>query len=172
MSQINIETYRKISFEMFYESFFQELLSEALTRRWNMIDLATKLLIAFTASGSAIAGWSLWNTPGGKFFWVMIAGVASISSIANGVMGVPTRVKEQEEIRQVFLKLRVDLEMFRQRLKLKSDPEQLVISQYTELQDIYTKCMGQLNSDIALTIGLRKDVQSNLNELLKEKGYI
>lgn len=171
MEQIDIETYRKISFEMFYESFYQERLSEVLTRRWNMIDLTTKLLIALTASGSAIAGWALWNTPGGKFFWAMIAGVASISSIANGVMGVPTRVKEQEEIRQAFSKLRVDLEMFRQRLKLNFDPNQLV-SQYTELQDGYTKCMEQLNSDIALTIGLRKDVQIDLNEFLKEKEYI
>lgn len=171
MNQNKIETYWNLSYETLYDSYYQELMSEALTRRWKWIDIATTFLVAATASGSAIAGWSLWSTLDGRFVWVIFAGIASVASIAHGVMGVPTRVKEQEDLRHMFSELRIDLETFRQQLKLYPDVKQ-VESQYNELRKKYAQCKGRTSPDIAIIFGFRKKVQHNLDNILKERGDI
>lgn len=167
---------KKDSWNMFYDSRLQEDLSEALIRRWSQIDMGTKFLILITATGSAIAGWSLWSTPEGKVAWGMIAGIACVSSIANNVMGVPDRLKKQEEIRTDFLKLSLDIETFRQRLKsdadLISNPKE-VNNKYLEFRNKFTECMGRIPSDdIGITKRFYDNIQNNLNEQLKNEGKI
>jgi hypothetical protein len=104
--------------ETFRQAYHHELASEALVLRWERIDYAVALLVALTASSSVVAGWALWNTPGGQVFWAAIAGVASVASIVHGVLRVPGRVKDQENLRRLFSGLRVDLQTFQQHLAI------------------------------------------------------
>lgn len=172
MSKEIIQTYWKPSFDTLYEAYFQELSSEALIGRWQRIDLSIAFLVATTASGSTIAGWILWSEPNWKSVWAIIAGIVSIAAIAHGVLGVPGRVKEQEELRREFCELRIDLETFRQQLNIDIDANQ-AYSQYTKLRERYSQIMGRAHPDnIAFRSGFRDEVQEKLNNILKEKVYI
>src|SRR5438132_829669 len=83
------------SYELLSKVLIQELASEALTARWEKLDLVASFLVAATATGSAVAGWALWSTDGGKIVWGLIAGVASVASIVHGILKVPGRIKDQ-----------------------------------------------------------------------------
>lgn len=165
------DTYWKPTFETFYSAYYQELASEALIGRWQRADIFVAFIVAATASGSAIAGWTLWNTVQGKLIWASVAGIASVASIAHTVMSVPGRMKEQEEIRRAFCELRVDLETFLQRLRI-GDEIETIRAAFEKLRERLGHNMGKTRPDIALTLRLRRKIQHQLNETLKERGLI
>lgn len=164
----------KPSFDTLYDSYFQELLASAVSDRWQRIDIATNLLVAFTASGSAIAGWALWNEIGWRTVWLIVAGVASMSSIVHGVLSVPTRIKDQEDLRQQFSRLRVDIQTFRQNLQIIiAKSEQILTAyeeinrDYNELRKRYADYVMRARRDIANTAKLRVKIQEEVNKLLE-----
>lgn len=161
----NSEKYKKPLFNTFYISYYQELLSEALNRRWQQIDIITTFLVVATASGSTIVGLALWNTSAGKLAWGFIAAVASVASIAHGVIGVPSRVKEQEELRRMFSELRIDAETFYQQLVIGFDANK-ANDEFNKLKKRLSQGVGRAGSDIAATNGLRKEVQNQLEKRL------
>jgi hypothetical protein len=167
------ENYWKLSFESYYESYFQELASEALLARWDRIDVVTAFLIAFTASGSAIAGWTMWNEPGWRALWVLIAAIASVFSVVHGVMRVAARIREQEELRGSFSQLRTEFETFRHFLRLSNtDSSERVRSRYEKLRENLGGLRRRSRPDIAYTTRLRQRVQNNLNSILTDRGVI
>ena len=165
----DIKDYWEPSFETLYQAYYQELASEALETTWQKIDIVQAILVAITASGSAIAGWALWSEPGGKIAWVIIAGIASVLSIIHGTLGVPGRIKDQEDIRREFSELRLDLEKFRQRLALDLIVDE-ASKQYNHFLDRYTECMKKTHPDLAYTKRLRNRVQRQVNERLRVGG--
>lgn len=164
-------SYFENSFETFYDSYFQELASEALISKWQVIDKTTAFLVAATASGSALAGWALWNAPGWKMGWAAMAGIATVASIGHGVMGVPERVKTQAEVRRGFSKLRVDVETYRQRVKGGLEDGQ-VRQQYDELRERFGKLLSETPPDLIFGRRLRLKIQDELDCLLRKKGLI
>ena len=112
------------SWETLYEAYFHELAAQSVVTRWQKIDIAVAILVAATASGSVIAGWSLWSAPSWKTLWLAIAGIAAVVSTAHGAMAVPRRIKDQEEIRRNFSGLRVSLQTFRQDLRISLDGDE------------------------------------------------
>jgi len=170
MNQSVIDIYWKPCFKTYYEAYFQEVTSESLSIRWQKIDVATAFLVAITASGSAIAGWALWNEIGWKIFWAILAGFASLLSILHGIMGVGNRIKVQEELRQLFSNLRVDLESLLLELPTGITVD-MVKEQYEKLRDRYSECMRRTSRDIIFSKKYQHKLQEQLNNTLKEKGY-
>ncbi len=171
MAQSVVDLYWKPSFRTYYEAYFQELASQGLVSRWQKIDITTAFLVAVTASSSAIAGWSLWNTPGWKLAWVTIAGTATLASIGHGVVRVPSRVKEQEDLRRAFCQLRVEIETFLQQLPIGINGDEAK-SKHEALRQKFAETMRPTQPDIAYTRRFRKRVGYELNAILKERGYI
>ena len=167
--KVAINAYWKPSYETLYHVTYQESLSSALAERWQVIDTVTNILVAATASGSAVAGWALWNQPEGRSVWMIIAGFVSLLSIVHGGVQVPTRLKEQENVRRQFSKLRVDLETFRQRLQLGTRTLDYFEKSYIELRDRYADLVNRAPSDIANTYKLRVKIQELVNTLLKDE---
>lgn len=153
------------SWETLYEAYFQELSAESVVTRWQKIDLTVAILVAITASGSAIAGWSLWSEPGWKTLWVMIAGGTALISAVHGAAAIPTRIKEQEEIRRKFSGLRTGLQTFRQELKLGIDGD-TARKEFLELRRKLEESVANSRKDIALTHNLQIRVQDRLDEIL------
>lgn len=109
------------SWETYYESYYFELALNRVIGKWKIIDIVTKIIVALTATGSAVAGWSLWNVPGFKEIWVFIAGIAAILSIVHAVIQVQSILSSNAEFRASFSNIRLSLETFRQQLKIHAD---------------------------------------------------
>jgi len=165
------EKFWEPSFDTFYESYYQELASEALATRWQITDTITSLIVAFTATGSAVAGWAMWNTPNGKMIWAVIAGAASVASIVHSVLAVPGRIKDQEELRRLFQDLRLAIDNFRKNLEIELIPMVEAKHEYERLQASYQEVMKRTKADMIYTESMREGVTERLKAIMKAEGY-
>ena len=158
------------AYDTYYSAYFEEILADALINRWQWVDEVTKVLVALTASGSAISGWALWADQNLKLIWTILAGIAAILAIIHTSLTVPGRIKDQSDIRRWFSGLRIDLETFRYRMQV--DP-QFPIEQFTselvELRRRFGEGNERLKNDILITKHLRTQCQMELNERLGDK---
>ena len=76
-----VAKYMELSWHPFYISYFQELASQLLSKKWEKIEIGISLIVAITASGSAISGLAFWNKPGFKAIWSVIAIFSMLASI-------------------------------------------------------------------------------------------
>jgi hypothetical protein len=158
------------TFETYYDTYFHELLEDTLINRWQRFDEATKVLVALTASGSAVSGWALWTNPGFKTIWTVLAGIAAVLAIVHATLGVPARLKDHGEIKRLFASLRTDLETFRYRMRI--DPN-FPIAEFTEQfmdhRTRFSNGVQLLKSDILRTNRLADRVRDQLNLQLADE---
>jgi len=151
------------SFDTYYQCYFEELVADALLYRWCLLDDITKWVVAITASGSAIAGWSLWKTEG-KIAWLVIAGVSALFAITHSALGVPNRVRNWEDSKKSFATLRLDLETLRQEMAMNANFDfDEYNSRYLELRRRYTEQMSRVSPDTIRTRKLESSMQDLLN---------
>ena len=165
------DTYAAPTYRNLYEAYFQELAAEALIRRWQTVGSSLSILVAATASGSAIAGWPLWNVPWGKWVWSVIAGTASLAALILDRLRISEQLKEWDELRRQFSELRFDLETLWIDLGTGALTAPQAKQRYDALRKSARELLSKTPSPFLLTKGLRDRVQGDLNETLKAKGY-
>ena len=170
-NQFKIENLKTIISKAIFQSYSQERMSEMASERWQQIDIVIAMFIAVTASGSAIAGWTLWSEPGWKYFWAFFAGIGSLASIAHGIMSVSSRIKDQENVRQIFCESRFDFEALQEDLDIGISDDH-ASRRYTEIRKKYSHCVKQTRPDIIFTKRFRKKGMELIKKELEEKGYI
>src|SRR5262249_45730032 len=107
------ESLRQSALETYKEAYYNELEAGVLISRWQAVDETTKVLAALTSSGSAVAGWLVWNETGWKqLTWQVLAGIASVLSIGHVALKVSDRVKDWSDTKGHFVRLRTELETF------------------------------------------------------------
>jgi len=159
-----------VTFETFYDVYFEEMMSDALIERWQWLDEGTKVVVALTATGSAVAGWALWNDPNYKWIWTVFASVSAILSIIHSALGVPGRLKGHGDNRRIFAALRIDLETFRQRMQINSEfPVDEFTSEFTKFRQRFGSAIQSVRDDILITKCLRVNTQDQLDERLGDK---
>lgn len=157
-------------FETYYNSYYEELLADELINRWQLADEVTKVLVALTASGSAVSGWALWSEAEFKVVWAFLAGIGAVLAIVHTALGVPSRLKDWSDIKQWFATLRIDLETFRYRMQVDPQfPIKEFADELVELRKRYGQGIQRLKNDILMTRHLRDRVQDQLNERLGTK---
>lgn len=159
------------SFDTFYDSKYEEIAADFVVRRLQYLDEITKILVAVTASGSAIAGFTLWNQPGFKYMWAAIAGVAALVSIVHSTMGIPGRLKEYSDVSRHFVILASDLAAFRDQMEIFPDFSVPDYNQkYTGYRNRYTEGQKKLPNDLFFTDRLANRAQDAVDKKLE--GYI
>lgn len=155
------------SFDTYYESFYYETMADKLVDRWQIIDDITKILVAATASGSVISGWALWQTPDLKIVWIIIAGAGALLSIIHASLGVPSRLKDWEDVKRCFVTLKVALETFRHRMEIDPlFPVDEYTDEYVRLRAQFGELVPRQKNDILLTVGLRLRAQKEIDNKL------
>lgn len=158
------------SFDTYYESLFEELVSDGLITRWSRLDEITKIIVTATASTSAISGWALWNQPGYRKAWVILSGIAALLSLLVTALAVSNRLKTHAENKRRFVSLRVDLETFR--MKMKFNPEFDVVAFAKEFDDYrrrYSDNMQLTSNDTLRTDHLERKIQGQVNVRLQNE---
>lgn len=156
------------TFDTYYDVYYAELISDALLRKLQWVDDINKALVAVTASGSAIAGWTIWDKEYGRIIWGIFAGLAAVLSIIHAAMRVPERLKGIGEIQGTVSALRADIETYRYLMKINPD---FPLEEFTKRFEEYRKRFAssvKINDNL-LTNRLRRKVQRHLDSRLKEK---
>ena len=156
--------------DSYYWAYFNELISELLERRWHMLQYSTAILVGMTASGSAVAGWSLWSDAGWKETWMLLAGTAALASIVHGALVVPTKLAHHARIRGEFSALRIQLETLRTRLQGRYAPE--MEEEYEKLRSRVLEIEPQAGTGLLASESLGDQIQIKLDKLLERKGFV
>ena len=157
----------------YYDSYYEELVADTIIRRWQTLDEITKVLVALTASGSALSGWALWSDEGFKIIWVILAGLGAFIAIVHSAFGVSARLKDWGEIKRWFAILRIDLETFRYRMEFnpKFSVDELD-KKFIVYRERYGDGVQRLKADIVRTRALEGNAQLELNKRLAENKVI
>ena len=157
-------------FEVYYDSYWVEILSDKVIGIWQKTDDITKVLVALSASGSAVSGWTLWSEPGFKYIWIIFAGISAVLSITHASLGVTGKVKDWTEKKKQFTTLRIELETCRDLMEINPD---FSIKEFEENYKIFKKRYSEMytsiNNDIILTKKLKVKSQDELNKKLNLK---
>ena len=150
-----------------YEVNYKEVLIEKLSSQWHRVDQVTKILVALTTSGSAFSGLALWNQPGFKVMWAIVAGIASLLSVIQSTLQFSQRAKMWSEVRGQIVLIRRQIDALLEDMEYfgEFDPE-TIREQFRQVQDDYAKISSELENDILLNQQLRKEARSYVNELL------
>ena len=156
------------TYNTYYDAFYEELVSDSLIQKWQWLDEITKILVALTASGSAVSGWALWQQSELRYVWAILAALSAVLAIAHTALDIPGRLRDHGDTRRFFCGLRIDLETFRYRMQV--DPE-FPVDKFTGELVEYRRRFGegyiQLRSDILLTDRIEEKCQSALNQRLR-----
>ncbi len=156
------------AFNTYYDAYYEEIAADKMINRWQILDEITKVLVAFTASGSAISGWALWSNQNFKYIWLILAGAGAVLALTHSTLGVSGRLKDWGEIKRWFATIRIDLETFRYRMTV--DPEFPVdnfTKEFIDYRRRYGEGIQRLKNDIFRSNRLEKKAQSELNERLE-----
>jgi len=155
------------TFDVYYDSYWVELLSDNVIGFWQKTDDITKVIVALTVSGSAVSGWTLWNQPGFKYIWAILAGISAILSITHAALGVTGKVRDWTELKRQFASLRLEIESSRDLMEINPD---FSIEDYENNFKEYKKRYGELYpsiySDFILTKKRKVKCQNDLNKRL------
>lgn len=152
------------TFRAYYDVYYSEIVATKLIARWQIVDDTTKVLVAVTASTSAVAGWALWQQPEFKTAWTLIAGLGALLSLTNAALSVPRRLKDWMETGSHFLSLRIDLETLREKMRLNSQFDtELLTEELLACRKRYAEGKAREPHDFLLTSGLANQAQRELN---------
>jgi hypothetical protein len=158
----------KETFATYYDAHFYEIEAEMLAQKWQRVDEVVKVIVAVTASGSAVASWAIWQKPGLQMLWAILSGIAALAAIIHATLGVPGRLKDWIEIRGFFLVLRNDLQILRQRMRAAPNlPIETIQSDYEALRKRFAEGEAKIKSDILLSTRLRVAAQQQLDDRIQ-----
>src|SRR5262245_43135249 len=135
--------------------------------RWQRIHDVASVVMALTASGSAVAGWTLWQMTEYRTLWAWIAGVGAVVAIIHGSLGVPGRLKDWGESKRAFAGLEVGLQTLQLEMKIDDDfSTGTFTSKLMRFREELKNAMLGLKNDMFCTSGLQRRCQGELNARL------
>lgn len=164
---------RKIIWEKtyytYYKAYYYEYVSTRIIRKWQVTHDFSRVIIAITASGTGISGWALWKNSIGAVAWAMIAGLAALCTVIYAAWDVSNKIKEWSEVRNDCINLRIDLEIFRDRMLLDKNFDIKNFQQYLiDFKKKYGEIRKRIKPDIYLTRGVNRRSQKYVNEAVKQ----
>jgi len=136
-----------------------------MLNRWLVLDHVSRILIALFASGSAVAGWSLWSSETGKVWWVALAAIAAVASIVAGTLGVQDRVKRFAETKTAFTRLRIRVDAVLAEMRIHHDFDIAQAQEaYHKVQEVYAEAFQSYPHDLFFTKHAQDCVQRALNQ--------
>ncbi|MHC4789771.1 MAG: hypothetical protein ACYS8K_11325 [Planctomycetota bacterium] len=141
-----------------------------MLNRWQRLDELAKVLVALTATGSAVAGWTLWQQGSFRVAWAALAGFAAALSIVHTALGVASRASDWGRLKQYFVSLRLDLEGFATRMAIEEGlPPEEWYRQLMMYRERYKQGVEIVRNDLMYTSRLGQKIQRGLEEQLRKE---
>ena len=157
----------KDAYLKWYDAYFNENVANRLVSRWQAFNDPAKLIIAVTASGSVIAGWTLWNQPGYKTFWIILAGIGALLSVISSSLTISERIKDWTNTKSDFASVRLQVEILMTRMRL--TPEFDIAEASKSLENITTRfseAVNRMRNDFLHTDRLDNLCKNELDQLI------
>ncbi|MEX8498524.1 hypothetical protein [Leptothrix ochracea] len=156
-----------VIYEAWYDTSYQELLSEALISKWLKLDELTKILVALTSGSSALAGLALWKDPSFSWLWPTLGGISAFLAIITERLAVTQKLKSHTETMRTFSSLRIDFDTLRAKMRINAMFDASTIeSEYLDLRKRFSEAYKNISSDVLDTKELKIAVQNQLNSQL------
>lgn len=170
MTENRLDVLWNESFNTYYDAFYEEIVADEAIRRWQFVDETAAVLVALTATGSAVAGWALWTLSGWRIVWSVFAGLVAVLAIVHKALAVPGRLKGWNESQRSFVSLRIELETFRSNLAIGSNDEiDDLIEKFNGYRKRFGDAINRRPNDIVVTKRMEHDCQDALNRRLEEQ---
>jgi hypothetical protein len=157
-----------VTYETWYDAYYEELLAEALISRWLRLDEVTKLAVAFTSSGTAIAGLALWKSADYAWLWPCLGGIAATLSIVTERLAVAFKLRDHGDTMRAFASLRIELDTLRSRMKVNPSFDVGEFEkEYLAFRKRFGEATQRVKSDVLATRRLQHATQADLNQRLK-----
>jgi hypothetical protein len=158
------------AYQKWYDAYFNENAANALVSRWQAFNDPAKVIVAITASGSVIAGWTLWSQPGFKTFWIILAGTGALLSVISSSLTIPERIKDWTNTRADFSGVRVQAELLMTHMKFK--PEFDIDAAHKALENIivrYNDAVNRIRNDFLHTKSLDANCKQELDRVILQR---
>ncbi len=158
------------AYQKWYDSYFNENVANSLVSRWQAFNDPAKVIIAVTASGSVVAGWTLWSQPGFKVFWIILAGSGALLSVISSSLTIPERIKDWTNTRADFSGVRLQAELLMTQMKLKPDFD--VDAAHKALENVITRyndAVNRIRNDFLHTKRLDITCKNELDEVISKR---
>ncbi len=151
-----------------YACYYEEAVADHLVARWRLFVTVAKFLTTLTASGSAVAAWSIWaSSNSGQSSWAIISGLAAIIALVHMSLGISDRIKEDTLIYATFQQLRLDLEIFKKKMRLRQNETLTAyLNDYRDITGKFGKAYALKRPDFFLTLSQEQRIQSDINKRL------
>jgi len=152
---------------------FKDLISSELLEKWQLVDTLVQIGIALTASGSAVAGWQLWEKPEMKIVWIVISCIISLVALSHKGFRVTDKIKTWGESKKAFTMLRNQLEILRYEVNTSfgKDPDN-IDKRYREIMNSYAEEDAKIpDKDLLLTKSLEDKAFSRVYESKQKSNY-
>lgn len=154
-------------YETHYRSFYEELCAEHSLKVWQRFDAIFKILQITTASGSAIAGWSLWQKEGFRSIWMVLAGLTVLLSFVHERLNIGDKIKEDSLTYSKFKNIRVQCERLNSHMKIKAYERLSDYKRdYMELRSEYDNASVGKRPDFLLRKKTEEKIQAHLNKII------
>ena len=156
-----------VAWETFYDAYYYEILFDDISKKWQTFDFATRLLVALTASGSAVAGWALWSDENYKIGWVVFAGLASVISIIHAALNTNEKLKRYAKLSSDISNVKMEYETFQHELTIYPDFDvDKYFKKHQKLRGSYQKALEAYAPDFMSSVKIQNVAQTKLNHKL------
>lgn len=160
----------QVSFEVYYDSYYGEILASKMLDIWLRVDSVAKIAIALATSGSALLGWVSWRYGFPWVGWSVFASAASLLAILHATLAVPQKIKDWGECQRRFFFLRVDLETYRSRMRIDpSFPIEDYLAEFIRYREQYKEGAHLVPSDFLLQRYTKLKAQELLNRRIRDQ---
>jgi hypothetical protein len=153
--------------DLLYLAAYAEELQVALLARWVWLDSVTKIAVAISSGGAALAGLVFWKNTDYTFLWPLFTSASALLAIVSNQLSVAEKLKVHAGSVTALSALRVDIGTLLVRMKINAE---FPVAEFEEkllaLRERYRADTGGLPYDLLLTERLRARTQQRVNTML------
>ena len=152
---------------LLYNTRYAEEIEKALLARWTWLDSITKVAVAISSGGAALAGLVFWKNNDYTFLWPLFTSASTLLAIVSKQLSVADKLQRHASSSVGMSALAVNISALIVRMKINAD------FSTTEFEkkllgslDKYGVEYAKLPYDLLLTQALRVQTQQRLNAML------
>src|SRR5476649_2042294 len=106
---------------LLYNVSYAEQVQEALLVRWTWADSVTKIAVAISSAGSALAGLVFWKNTDYTFLWPLFTSASALLAIVSRQLSVTDKVRRHATSAAELAPLAVDIDSLMVRMRINAE---------------------------------------------------